>query len=145
MQVVVGACGESSNTAIPTGTSGFTSSIASRPTRFAEPDAGSGCRWVLAGELKALAVPGGQRADPGRARRVAGEPSRRRTARLTGCTTGERPIRSAAGSRGTPGAIHHVIDQAVLAGLFGAHEAVAVGVFLEPLEGLPGVPLVDLR
>ena len=42
------------------------------------------------------------------------------------------------------GAIDDVIDQSVLASLFGPHEAVAVGVFLQLLERLAGVPLVDL-
>src|SRR5208337_5325481 len=42
------------------------------------------------------------------------------------------------------GAIDDVIDQAVIASLFGTHETVAVGVFLQPLERLARVPLVDL-
>src|SRR5262249_52766432 len=40
--------------------------------------------------------------------------------------------------------VHDVVDQPVFARLLGRHEAVAVGILLEPLERLPGVLLVDL-
>src|SRR5262249_32004913 len=42
------------------------------------------------------------------------------------------------------GTVDHVINQTVFAGFFWPHEAVAVGIFLEFLQRLAGVPLVDL-
>src|SRR4051794_35725804 len=88
-----------------------------------------------------------------------GEPSRARCETQTGWPTVDGPFarqpsaiwdrsrtRSGDGVRVEGDrrlALDDVIDQAVLPGLLGRHEAVAVGVFLEPFQGLAGVLLVD--
>ena len=41
-------------------------------------------------------------------------------------------------------AVDDLVDQAVGAGFLGRHEAVAIGILLQPLEGLPRVLLIDL-
>ena len=108
----------------------------------AEPAADSGSRWVPAIQLLSLRFP------------EANEPLLEELAKQSSVVSDRQPATSnhATTSRSDAfridrkvrGAIDDVIDQAVLASLFGTHETVAVGVFLQPLERLAGVPLVDL-
>ena len=110
----------------------------------AEPAAGSGCRWVPAAELRALCA---SRRPTSRSWRSwpAAVIARRCSGDVSPASHGPARSDPLGIDRERRSAIDDVVDQAVLAGLFGAHEAVAVGVFLELLERLAGVPLVDLR
>src|SRR6266542_4212416 len=70
---------------------------------------------------------------------------------VLGCQYGTQPIgqrtfyvSSRAGGSTGPDVGQHLVDDAVLLGVVGAHDAVAVGVPAYPLDGLAGVVGEDL-